>query len=331
MDNMQEPARSASMAIRSSEEETKLHNLHHFILLFETLMNETSSASYEIGSQSRVRIEKHILSARASEVRSLCKVHGETTVRDVWGKLRPQASATFDSIGHESRPPKTFKWGIASLASLKRKKPKSKQSSFERPSDDNGIISQDLVPASGKESKSWLISSDSADDESLEVFCSQSVSSTPDIKPKYSRTYPDHGDLHFPRARPDASRYRPSTGAFDGDLDTLQLESEEELNHETSQSSQLAPTIGPPDKHLMIESPRLRNSLHYEPAAPRTSHKETRKTPQNVHIHSSPQAARRIPVARRSSSARNKIQFESKEYNTGDPKLDELLRLWTPV
>lgn len=153
------------MAICNSEQETQLHNLHHFTLLFETLMTETSSASYQIGSQSRVRIEKHILSARASEVSWLYKVHGETTVRDFCGKLCPQAAARFDSTGHESRPPQTLKRGIASLASLKRKKPKSQQSSVERPSDDDEVIIRDLVSALDEESKSWLITSDSADEE----------------------------------------------------------------------------------------------------------------------------------------------------------------------
>ena len=160
-----EPVETTQLPICSFEQETSLNNLHHFTLLFKTLVNETRSTSYDIGSQSRVRIEKHISSARASEVMWLYKVHGEATVRDVWGKFEPRAGTVFDNAAHRKPPPQTHQTCQAFRpAPSKRQKP-SLKSRVEQPLDDHEVIDRTLIPASDEEWKSWINTSDSADEE----------------------------------------------------------------------------------------------------------------------------------------------------------------------
>ena len=141
-----------------TEQETNLNNLHHFTLLFKTLVNETRSTSYDIGSQSRVRIEKHISSARASEVMWLYKVHGEATVRDVWGQLGPQAVTVLDSAVHEKYPQQTR--DAVRPASPKEQNPRSQKSSVEQALGDHEV--RDLTP---EEWKSRINPVSSADEE----------------------------------------------------------------------------------------------------------------------------------------------------------------------
>ena len=147
---------STTMTSSSSEKETELNNLHHFTLLFQTLMNETSSASYHIGPQSRVRIEKHILNARASEVMWLYKIYGEAIVRDVCRKLGPGLATTFDSTGHEPRPPQTLNTSSISLTSSKIPKRIGRESPTTRQSDHIHSTRQSLAQGSGVKSSSRL-------------------------------------------------------------------------------------------------------------------------------------------------------------------------------
>ena len=79
-------------------------------------------------------------------------------------------------------------------------------------------------------------------------------------EPNYRRISSNHGDLHFPSARPDASLHRASTRSFDDHLATLQSPSEPEpsvtteLNYGTSRSSQPAPTIDGLGEPSMIQN-----------------------------------------------------------------------------
>ena len=142
-------------AIFSPEQETKLNNLHHFNFLFKTLMAEISSSVYEIGSQSRARIEKHILSARASEIACLYQVHGKAAVRDVWEKLESRMAATLDNVGHVLHAPQALDSDLVSVVSSKKPKDRGQEDSIIRLSDDGDPL---------EESKSWFIANDSADE-----------------------------------------------------------------------------------------------------------------------------------------------------------------------
>ena len=273
---------SAPKAIYSSRDETKLHCLGHFTSLFESLRNEISSPCYEIGSQSRFRIEKHILSARASETRWLYKVHGEAAVRDVWQAMEESQVAVMpDSAGHESYTRSTLNKGGFDMVSSKKRKPRSQDPNVERPPGDDEVIGRDLVPASGEESKSWFIASDSTDEE-------HDLKALPPRRPQ-----PAWGLDSF------SSRQSSQQRSDSFNLPLSQPHSTAELQPKAFQAQQATPQAVQP-KH---KYKRKRNDIIAE-----------------------------LPAESASTfDAGPIIHFVSKDYNTGDTKMDELLRLWTPA
>ena len=271
---------STPTEICRSEHETKLHCLGYFTLLFENLRNEISSPCYKIGSQSRFRIERHILSARASEIRWLYKVHGEAAVRDVWQAMEESQVAVMpDSAGHESYTRSTLNKGGFDMVSSKKRKARSQDPNVERPPGDDEVIGRDLVLASGEESKSWFIASDSTDEEH-------------DLKALQPRRPPLESGLD-----PLSSQLSSLQRSYSFNLPLSQPHSTAELQPKASRAQQATPQAVQP------EHKRKRNDIIAELSAESAS----------------------------TFDAGEIINFVSKDYNTGDTKLDELLRLWTPA
>ena len=272
--------RSTPTATCNSEHETKLHCLKHLTSLFESLSSEISSPSYEIGSQTRFRIEKHISSARAIEIGLLSKVHSEAVVRDVWQRLESPLEAMPDSLS-ESYTPRTLDADIVGLASLKKREPRGQNFRVDWPSDE--AIGRNSVPASGEESKSWLTASYSADEEHDLMALRSSLSRqrlSPIAKiPKSHSSKPSPlPEAHF----------------------TAQMQSEGSQAHRVSN-----------------------HRAQYDQLF-----KQNGENPINE-VCSLPDPFYPNPVA--ALDARETEHLESKDFNTGDTKLDELLRLWTPA
>ena len=61
--------------------ETDSSHIHHFVSLFDRLQTEINMPSYQIGSRSRSRIQKHISNAHDSEIKHLLRAHGELVSR----------------------------------------------------------------------------------------------------------------------------------------------------------------------------------------------------------------------------------------------------------
>lgn len=84
------------------DHETKLDNLDHFVALFDRLQQEATIPSYKIGSRSRSRIKKHISDARTREATYLDLFHGETVMKDTWNTLNQKMSSVTPSIDDHS-------------------------------------------------------------------------------------------------------------------------------------------------------------------------------------------------------------------------------------